>query len=41
MVCEVFIYLEKAFDTVDHTLLLNKLPYCGMKVLQIGGANLT
>ena len=20
--CEVFIYLEKAFDTVDHTLLL-------------------
>ena len=26
----VFIDLEKSFDTVDHTLLLNKLSYYGI-----------
>ena len=29
--CGVFIDLEKEFDTVDHTLLLNKLSYCGIR----------
>ena len=28
---EFFIDLEKAFDTVDHTLLQNKLSYCGIR----------
>ena len=37
----VFIDLEKALDTVDHTVLLNKLSHYGIRVLQIGGSNLT
>ena len=28
---EFFIDLEKAFDTVDHNLLQNKLSYCGIR----------
>ena len=28
---EVFIDKKKAFDTVDHNILLEKLDYCGMR----------
>ena len=29
--CEVFIDRENAFDTIDHTLLLNNLSYYGIR----------
>ena len=38
---EYFIDLEIAFDTVDYILLLNKLSYYGIRILQIRASNLT
>ena len=28
--CGIFVYLQKAFDNVDHKILLLKLEYCGI-----------
>ena len=30
-VCGVFIYLQKAFDTVDHNILLEKIQHYGIR----------
>ena len=29
--CGIFIYLRKAFDMVNHTILLKKLMHCGIR----------
>ena len=33
----VFVHLKKAFDTVDHNILLKKLDYYGVRELQMNG----
>ena len=39
--CWVYIDPEKALDTLDQALLLDKFSYYGIEVLQIDGSNLT
>ena len=37
----VFVHLKKAFDTVDHNILLKKLDYYGVRELQMNGLHHT